>query len=407
MPREARPGLAPLPTDLMQIDGPSVPKHPRRNPAPRPRGRWVSQTAGSARARKEAEVSAAEPAAGQIQSVRLSASGHLPTRRGRASKRLEPLDTTASTGFDVDGRTTIYTATQRDRAEIVDQMRTEMQCMNADMRAEMRSEMESLRQELEAKNEQVRELLRHVSRLKAEPEPEPEPERPSTEAMLLQMLDDGEEPGEPSGNSILPTCQPFVFPTETDTAEGKQAKTAALSDEPSAQVLARAEMEADRDLNQELGMRSIAIELLDNALDRMDPWDLPETAAQLAENEPPVMREFAHELLDTVMVERMGLPEMDTSDFREMAQELLGYAIDSAVDKRTHHIVGVLPTCASSKDAPQDEEGVDGVDVNANSNLEEAVEAAPAVNGELPDDVDLHDEAVTKKQMVKKTVQLS
>ena len=296
----------------------------------------MSQTANSARGRKEAEVSAAEPAAGQIQSVRLSASGHLPTWRGRASNRLEPLDTTTSSGLNVDGRTTIYTNTQRDQAEIVDQMRTEMQCMQADMRAEMRREMQSLRQELEAKNQQIQELVRHVSQLKAEPEPEPElepepePERPSTEAMLLQMLENGEEPCEPSRNGIFATFQPFAFPTEADTGKGKQAKTEALLDEHSAQVPAREEMEADRDLNQQPGIQSIAYKPLGSALDRMQ--DLPDTATQVAEKEPPLMRELVQELLDTVMVERMGLPEMEKSDFREVAQELLGSALDRMQD---------------------------------------------------------------------------
>jgi hypothetical protein len=262
-------------------------------------------------------------------------------------------------------------------------MRTEMQCMQADMRAEMRREMESLREEVRAKDEQIRELVRHATRLEPEPEPEPEPElaqeagperepeRPSMEAMLLQMLDDAEAPNEPT---VLST--------------------------------AGATEEAWPDLQEELDIRSIVNDLLDEAVEKMN---LSKTAAQVSDNEPPVMRELANELLDTVIDERMSLPQMKRSDFRDVAQELLDNAIDLAVDKPTRcwskelrttaRDLGMVPTWESpdehgAQNETQDNED-EHVDVRgfAGDLIDAAIERMPILSEwpYLPNDVaDIH-----------------
>jgi hypothetical protein len=232
-----------------------------------------------------------------------------------------------------------------------------------------------------------------------EVESEQEPERPSMEAMLLQMLDDGEDASEPT--------------TGVSTAG------------------ATVEVGADRHLQEELDIRSMVNDLLNGAVDKMnlpdpkeeldirsmvgdlldgavDKMNLPETAAQVAENEPPVMRELVDELLDTVIAERMGLPQMERSDFQDVAQELLGNAIDLAVDKPTRRWskelrttargLGVMPTLES----PDDEDGAqtvaqagDTVDVRsvAGDLIDAAIERMPILSEwpYLPNDVaDIH-----------------
>ena len=331
---------------------PTAPRQPRtKGASPGPRGRWVPQPAGSPRRRsssaKESELASPEPARGRIRAVRLSASGHAP-RRGSSATPLAPLGSSGAGagGFStVDGRSTIYAETQRDQQEVIDQMRTEMQCMQADMRAEMRREMGTMRRELDAKNDELRELAARVpARLPTlEPEPEPEPHAVTIEQMLVEMLEEDGDPGrsereparlaeqkEAACRSPARGVSPLAPWNEEEGAQSEASEVLAEVDADTRRSQAEADVRSD--------VRTVVNELLDVAVDRMD---LPETQAQLAENEPPVMHDLVGELLDTagkytsnphrnlisrevsdtlhvLSVDRMGLPEMDRSDFREM-----------------------------------------------------------------------------------------